>query len=91
MEKQQVVSQKTQTYRDAVGEHHSVVIKIFETRDSEDQVWFTDFVTVIYPKGVLLTPPNLNDKTFVPPHWELVKETDDYYRQEIVNLIQYAK
>ena len=49
-----MVSQKTLTYNDTAGERHSFIIKIFEKWDSEKQIWFIDFVNIVYPGGILL-------------------------------------
>ena len=91
MEKQNVVSQKTRTYRDSAGERYCFIIKIVEKWESKKQVWFIDSVIVGYPEGVVLIPPNFKDTRIVPPSWELVEETDDYYRRSILDVIQYAK
>ena len=85
MEKENVVTQKTQTYIDSAGESHSFIIKIIEKWESKKQVWFIDSVIVGYPEGIVLTPPNFRDTRFAPRDWELVEETNDYYRRSILD------
>ena len=91
MEKQNVVSQKTQIYIDSVGERYSFIIRITEKWDSEKELWFVDSVTVGYPEGVVLMPPTFKDSRIVPPDWELVEETDDFYRRSPLDVVQYAE
>lgn len=58
MERQNVVSQKTRTYIDPAGNHHSFTIKTVEKWDSKKKVWFIDSVIIGYPEGLLQIPHN---------------------------------
>ena len=91
MEIQNVVSQKTRTYIDPAGNHHSFTIKIVEKWDSKKKVWFIDSVIIGYPEGLLQIPHNLVGTQIAPPNWDFVKETDDYNRQSPLDVVQFVE
>ena len=91
MERQNVVSQKTQTYIDPAGNHHSFTIKTVEKWDSKKKVWFIDSVIIGYPEGLLQIPHNFEGTRIAPPNWEFVEETDDYDRQLPLDVVQFVE
>ena len=91
MERQNVVSQKTQTYIDPAGNYQSFTIKTVEKWDLKKKVWFIDSVIIGYPEGLLQIPHNFEGTRIAPPNWEFVEETDDYDRQLSLDVVQFVE
>lgn len=84
-----VVSQITATYRDAKGQDHSVIKKIFEVWDTSTEQWHVTSIAIIYPDAEPVLPVNVKDAWIMPPDWHEVKEVWDYSRRAIVDNREY--